>query len=395
VLHLVPELGHGGPERVLYDMLSRLDRQLFAVTVAATGGPAHPVVRARFERAGLRTIVLPFDFGRHDWRDRGHGRLHQKWRALRQMAAYLRATRPQIVHTHGPLHNFYGVAAARLAGVPHIMTHDHNPMLEGWRERLAVNLATPRVDIVFAESSTVGDTRRTLLRSGSERILRLPAGVDLLDFHPPTSSERALARSEFRLPEEGFVVGAVGRLVPAKRHDLTLEAFHTLLSQVPGAHLLLLGEGSEADALRRQAQRLGIGERVHVHGWIEAIERAFWALDVFVTLSDAREGFGVRVSEAMACGLPIVARQSPLYEEILGSRVAHLVLPRPELVAASLASLERSPTERERIGLLSRQHAARQFDIDIGAHLLEDVYAHCVARTPRPWGFREELMQAQ
>ena len=393
VLHLVSELAHGGTERLLYDLLTRVDPDTYRMTIVTTSGADAPEVRHRFEAAGLHTHHLPLGLAAHAGRGLRGRHLLPKLAALRQLWAFLRCTRPDIVHTHGAANNFYGPLAARLGGVPHIMTHDHNPVAGGRRDRLAVNLAAGFSDIAFVASRTVGTARRALLCWRPERVVHLPNGIDVEHFRPPTAAERRRARQRFGLPADAYVAGAVGRLVPFKRHDLLVEALPLLLAEVPGAHLLLVGEGPERSALVERARRLGVGARLHLAGWQPEPVHAYWALDTLAMPSDAQEGFGLAVAEAMACGLPVVARRCPLFAEVAGDRAARLVPPAAPAIAASLAALAGSAPERDRLGAQARRHAERHFDVGLGASLLESIYSQCLAGDRRRQSAQQELLR--
>ncbi len=96
---------------------------------------------------------------------------------------------------------------------------------------------------------------------------------------------------------------AVGTLNSVKRHDILLEAF----ARLDTPHdLLLLGEGHRKEALRRQAKKLGIAERLHLKGWLPNPYPCIAQADLLVSSSEA-EGFGNVLVEALALGTPVVS----------------------------------------------------------------------------------------
>ena len=126
-----------------------------------------------------------------------------------------------------------------------------------------------------------------------ERLEIVPNGVDTERFRP---------RQGARTP--GPVrLGAAGNLHPQKRFDLLLEAF----SRARGidAELHIAGEGRDEQALRAQAERLGLGDRVHFRGFQRDMPAFLSELDVFAMTSDA-EAAPYAQLEAMSCGLPAV-----------------------------------------------------------------------------------------
>jgi glycosyltransferase involved in cell wall biosynthesis len=381
VLHLVPEMALGGTERVLLDLLPRLDRHLFEMRVLVTGVDPVPEARRAFESLGLRTTHLPvaFEAGPGGMRARAAARLH----AVRRLRDHLRTVQPHIVHTHGGPNNTWGSIAARLASVPHIMIHDHAALTQGRGMGPLQRYCARLADIAFVSSPSLGEVRRTVVRTGSERILQLPDGVDLQHFRPATAGQRSAARAELDIPPDALVVGAVGRLIAAKRFDLLLDSLPAIRAQIPRALLLLAGEGPERAALLQRARRLGLEASVRLPGWRPEILPAFHALDLFVMPGQGPDGSGRPLAEALGCGLPVLALRHPLVQHLDGGAV-RLVEARVEALARAVVEVCRSDHERSLRGAAARRHAVAHFDIDRGARLLETVYAHCVARTPRP-----------
>ena len=111
----------------------------------------------------------------------------------------------------------------------------------------------------------------------------------------------------------GFVVGYVGRLVEEKGVDLLLEA----LAGLEGTwRAYVQGSGPAGEALRAQARRLGLGDRVTFEDWIpsDQMPAYYRQLDAVVLPSRTRpnwkEQFGRVLVEAMACGVPVVGSDS-------------------------------------------------------------------------------------
>lgn len=143
---------------------------------------------------------------------------------------------------------------------------------------------------------------------------------------------------------EGPVALFVGQLLPHKRPDLLIEAFHVLVTYlVPDAHLLLVGAG------RLPGYRRALDAFVHElnlpNAWItgpvtDAELAAFYRrADVFVTASE-HEGFCVPLVEAMAFDVPVVARSHAAIPETMGD--AGVALPPdddPVLLAEALAAV--------------------------------------------------------
>ena len=127
-------------------------------------------------------------------------------------------------------------------------------------------------------------------------------GVDLDRFAP---RDRVVAKAAHGVT--GPLIVSLGALIPRKGHDVVIGAMPSL----PGAALLIAGEGPERGALEAQIAALGLGDRVRLlgsvpHGDLPAL---LGAANV-MALASASEGLANAWVEALACGTPIVITQA-------------------------------------------------------------------------------------
>ncbi len=104
------------------------------------------------------------------------------------------------------------------------------------------------------------------------------------------------------------LVMAVGRLAPVKRYDRLIQAAHRARAQVPGLRLDIVGEGYERPRIEAVIAELDAGDWVTLRGWISEedkidLMRRAW----LIASASAREGWGMTLTEAAACGTPAVA----------------------------------------------------------------------------------------
>jgi glycosyltransferase involved in cell wall biosynthesis len=123
------------------------------------------------------------------------------------------------------------------------------------------------------------------------------------------------------------VIAYLGRIKRYKRVGLVLEAAKLVFEDFPGARLVVVGSGDYLPSLVRQAGELGIADRVDFTGFlgedrkIEVLRRAH-----VVVNPSAKEGWGVTVTEANACGTPVVASDVPgLRDAVLDGKTGFLV----------------------------------------------------------------------
>jgi glycosyltransferase involved in cell wall biosynthesis len=104
------------------------------------------------------------------------------------------------------------------------------------------------------------------------------------------------------------LVVAVGRLVPVKRFDELLRALAKVKTDQPDLEAVLIGEGYERPVLEALRAELGAEDWVHLPGRVPDEELVSWYRKAWVVASTSqREGWGMTLTEAAACGTPVVA----------------------------------------------------------------------------------------
>ncbi|NLF56031.1 MAG: glycosyltransferase [Candidatus Hydrogenedens sp.] len=359
ILQVVDCLNGGGLQTMLLEWLRRLPRDRFQTEVVSLFGPG-PLSPA-FEQAGFPvTHLAPF-----------------RWHPMipLRLAPWLRRDY-DLVHAHLVISSFLCERMMPPSRLDRLVVHVHNPACgsgryQDWIERFAYRRAGHVLAFSKHVLGTVGPRK-------TGRVLY--NGVDTERFTPPTEEERAAARAKFGLPGNAFVVGAVGRLAPQKNHALLLNAFATAHKALPGARLLVAGDGPLRGALEEQARRLGLAEVVHFAGFQEDILPCLAAMDVYA-MSSRYEGHSISLMEAMACGLPCVSTAYPGAEEVIvPEETGCLVSPddAPAL-AEALLRLGGGPELRRRLGAATRTSIAASFSLDSSANALAAFY-HGVTR---------------
>jgi glycosyltransferase involved in cell wall biosynthesis len=295
--------------------------------------------------------------------------------ALSQLREVLLRTKPQVVHTHTSKAGWLGRRAARAAGVPVVAHTFHGHVLRDYfgpvRSRLLARLERTlarSTDLLFAVSPSCADELAELGVAERARFAILPPAVA----RAPAVG-RAAARVRMGVPENAFLAGCIGRLVPVKR----VEHFLACMRALPDCQGHIFGDGPRAEALRAMAQDL---PQVTFHGVDPAVRQALPALDVLV-LPSIREGLPLVAVEAFEALVPVVGYNVPGTTDALRLG-GGLLVPEsagPMGLAAMVTRLRRDPDLRARCiaaGLAARS----QFEPDSIAAQLIDAYRAASAK---------------
>ena len=166
---------------------------------------------------------------------------------------------------------------------------------------------------------------------------------------------------------ESPLVVAVGRLVPVKRFHLLIEALVAMKDDHPRLEAVIAGEGYERPSLEALIRRSGAESWISLPGFVSEEElidlyRRAW----LVASTSLREGWGMTVTEAGACGTPSVASKISGHEDaVIDGRTGILVSSADDLVRG-LDAVLRDEVLRKRLGLAALEHAS-QFTWDTTA----------------------------
>jgi glycosyltransferase involved in cell wall biosynthesis len=164
----------------------------------------------------------------------------------------------------------------------------------------------------------LADQVKEMTKFSKEKIIVIPSGIDLRDFHDlPSTIE---ARNQLDLPEDKLLFGLIGRFDVHKGQVLLLEAMQKCASKEFG--IVLLGEPTrnEGTAYFDQMQKIieenDLSDRVFIRPFRKDIGTFYKAVDWFVMASRA-ETFGMVTIEAMACGTPTLGSNAGGTPELL------------------------------------------------------------------------------
>ncbi len=169
--------------------------------------------------------------------------------------------------------------------------------------------------------------------------------------------------------------GAIGRLVPHKRHSDILQALKRLSDEGYDAGLVIAGDGPLRDQLKAMARDLGLGDRVTFTGEFDRLEDVMAQLDVFV-LTSASESQCMPITESMSYGKPVVASDFGGIPDFVEDGVTGFLVPVGDVeeLAAKLKRLLDDPALREEMGRRGRARYVERYKPERITDAFEETY---------------------
>jgi glycosyltransferase involved in cell wall biosynthesis len=248
-------------------------------------------------------------------------------------------SRPDVVHLHNPTPTVYAAMAARMVGVPSIISTRHS--LVAPPRRLVVEfkyaLAATCCDWIVGICDATTSNLKNMHSVPSRKIVRVYNGTDPVLRVPKEQCP----------PKSGFTLVYVGRLEPVKNHALLLNAFRVALHSMPDLRLWMVGDGGERNMLENLTSELGITKQVTFWGQQLDVAPFFSAADAFI-MSSKSEGLPMSLLQAFSLGLPaIVTDVGGMAEVVRLAQAGYMVSPTdPAQMAAAILRLAGNDKER-------------------------------------------------
>jgi glycosyltransferase involved in cell wall biosynthesis len=369
VLYLVQHLTMGGAEELLRGIATGLPPERFEVVVGCF--TREGIIARELREAGIRVELLPGEPGPRD--------PNAFWRLL----LFVRAERPDVVHTFLLNAGLYGRLAAWLARVPAIYHAEQNVYADRSRRHLAFErFLAPRTTRVVACCRAVADFYASQVGVGRERLEVIYNAVDFAAVAPRPDRERA--RAELGFGPDDLVLGCLGRLTEQKGHDVLLEAIARFQprAQRGRLRLLLAGQGPWQARLGEQAAALGLVDQVQLLGIRRDRDTLYAAMDVFV-LPSRWEGLSLALAEAAGVGLAVVATDVGGNAEVIDGQPGAWLVP-PEDPDALASALSAATAVASHVRCFHRPEVRERFSLETHLRQLEESYLGALTQKPSP-----------
>jgi glycosyltransferase involved in cell wall biosynthesis len=342
VLHIIDSGGLYGAETVLLNLAMEQEKAGVCAVIASIGekGIGEKPLETEAQKRGIDAVKFRMTPGPN---------LPGMLRVLR----YAVSNNFDILHSHGFKGNVaFGFIPKRLRRLPLVATLHGYTGTEGLSKKRIyewLDLKSLRhIDAVVLVSRGML-SNRGISRMGHVDFHVVNNGIPDRDL---TTDGPEVRQPDLEIAEfcsRGFTVGSIGRLSPEKGHRYLIGALGLLVKRGIDARVVILGEGGEREALKRQAEDAGVPGRVLMPGYRADAGDYLPCFNIFA-LPSLTEGLSITLLEAMQAGVPVIA-----------SRVGGI----PEVLEDGLCGMLVEPSREDLLaegiyGIFHRRNEARQ-----------------------------------
>jgi glycosyltransferase involved in cell wall biosynthesis len=359
VIHLVEELTIGGLEKILTAIVLNLDKEKHNVSVwcLREGG----FFANKLVKEGIDVKVLHISSSRNPL-------------SIYKLYKLLKSHKFDIIHTHAYSAGTIGRISAFLAGVPVIISHNHSVYDYYNRYYHFVEWFLSHItDKIICVSDIVKKFANETQRINAGKLITIHNGID----SEYTVSEKRTSglRKELDIPADHSVISTIAHMEEHKGIKYLLESASLLLQSRNDISFLLVGEGALKEELKILCADLKIEKNVIFAGERSDISEILSLSDIFV-LPSLREGLGLAILEAMACGKPVIATNVGGIPEIVKDGVSGiLVSPRdPEALHTAMKELLDDKEMQKKMGANGEKVCNEKFNSKVMVGQIENLY---------------------
>ena len=355
IAQIMGKMENGGVESVVMNYYRHIDRNKIQFDFIVDADSSVPQ-RTEIESLGGRVIEVP-----------PYQKIEKYIKTLKKV---FKENNYKIVHSHLNTLSVFPLYAAKRAGVPVRIAHNHSTAGKGEHKKNVLKyMLRPFARLypthLAACSEYAGDWLfgKGAVERGEVTVFNNAIDLDKFRFNKEV---RDSVRKELGV-EESFVVGHVGRFCYQKNHEFLIDIFDEIHKRRKDSVLLLIGEGGLTADVKKQVAEKGLKDCVRFLGNRTDVNRLYQAMDVFV-LPSRYEGLPVVGVEAQAAGLPCILSDAMTSETVMQktTRVLSLAQNAGEWCEAVMSS--------EGIRNVDAPNNMKRFDIEEIAKSLEEYY---------------------
>ncbi|MFB2918982.1 glycosyltransferase family 4 protein [Aerosakkonema funiforme] len=375
ILYVITGLSTGGAEIMLYNLVSRINRDRFSPVVLSLMEPE--IWGKRIEALGIPVYTVSMDAGK------------PTISALVKLLSLVKKIKPDLIQGwmyHG---NLAGQVASLfyLAQIPVIWSIHHSIHSLESEKSMTVKIIKGGAYLSHIASkvafvSQASKLQHEALGYSQKNSCVIPNGFDTSLFVPSPEAKLAV-RTELGINQDSILIGMICRYHPMKDHANFIKAAACLLKKYPDVHFLLVGTAVDRhnQNLIQLMQELNLSEQIHLLGERTDIPRLTAGLDILTVASAYGEAFPLVLGEAMSCGIPCVVTDVGDSAWIV-SHTGRVVPPRNSeaLANAWQELIQLGSAGREKLGKTARNRIIESFSLESVLNQYENMYEGLISK---------------
>jgi len=290
----------------------------------------------------------------------------------------LLCSRFDLIHTQipTPWSADVSMVATWIKRKPLVVTYQNDIMASGPTSFIAGLYNRIFLPLVLKKAGRIIITRThypsPFLRKFSQKLVHIPPGVNTEQFKP----------GDYPKIGDIFFLSVLDEYHQYKGIETLFLALQYLKPRFPGILVVIGGSGELKEFYQKKAVEMGIASNILFAGYIpeKDLPRYYGGTSVFILPStdSTREGFGLVLLEAMACGRPVITTDIAGMAEDIKEFGSGMIIPResPESLAEGIARCMEHPDETEAMGRSARILIEQKYDWKVIAEKIETVYSH-------------------
>ncbi len=362
IIHILTDTNIGGAGTLLINYLRCFDREKYDISVCLPDGAA---LTPKVEAEGYRVIPLKY----------GHDKSFEA-ASISEFLKIFKVEKPDIVHTHSA---FSAKLAAFLGGVksriytrhctfdmPRKLTTFPGKQINGFVNN---TLATQIIAVADSAKDNLTETGVS-----EKKITVIVNGV--LPLREVSDEEISALKVKLGIKDENFVCGIAARLEHYKGHAYLLDTVKEIVGSHPEIKVLIMGRGSEEDALKAKARELGIEENVIFTGFITDLAPYYHVTDLCLNCSYGTEATSMALGEGMSLSIPCVVTSFGGNPYMVEDGVNGYLVPIKDshAMAEAIVRIMEDPALAKELGRGARRMFEERFTAEAMTRKLEKIY---------------------
>lgn len=358
-----------GVQKAMVDLISRLDKEKYQVTVICQSEGELTEV--------LESMHIPFILVPSLKREIN---LFYDFKALITLVKIFRENEFDIVHTHSSKPGFLGRIAGKIANIGYVIHTVQGFAFHEFSNKLSVLIFTmlekiagklsDKIIIVNDQDFQYAVEKRI---APLDRLIKIGNGIDINEYKLKFNIDEK--RDELHIYNQKKVIGSVGRLWQQKDPKVFVNAMPRVIKKFPNACFLLIGDGPLQSELLNLTRKLNIESHVKFLGWRKDVNEILQVMDIFVQTS-LWEGLSISILEAMASGKPVITTNVKGNNElIVDGENGFLIKPGDaEMLAERIVTLLENKELLLYFGKRNREKICKDYNIDFTVKKIEELY---------------------